>query len=40
LKADIDGNAWASLHPIESRSFPRQETEKIAVKIINDYGDE
>ena len=39
-KADIDEVAWASLHSTESRPFPRPETGKIAVKVINDYGDE
>jgi len=40
LKADIDEDAWASLHRTESRPFARPETGKIAVKVINDYGDE
>ncbi len=40
LKADIDEEAWASLNRTESRPFPRPETGKIAVKVINDYGDE
>jgi len=40
LKADIDEDAWASLYQTESRPFPRPETGKIAVKVINDYGDE
>jgi adenine-specific DNA-methyltransferase len=40
LKADIDEAAWASLYETESRPFPRPETGKIAVKVINDYGDE
>jgi adenine-specific DNA-methyltransferase len=40
LKADIDADAWASLYRTESRAFPRPETGKIAVKVINDYGDE
>jgi adenine-specific DNA-methyltransferase len=40
LRADIDEEAWASLHRTESRPFPRPETGKIAVKVINDYGDE
>jgi adenine-specific DNA-methyltransferase len=40
LKADIDEEAWASLDRTESRPFPRPETGKIAVKVINDYGDE
>jgi adenine-specific DNA-methyltransferase len=40
LKADIDEDAWASLYATESRAFARPETGKIAVKVINDYGDE
>lgn len=40
LKADIDADAWASLHRTRSRPFDRPETGRIAVKVINDYGDE
>lgn len=40
LNADIDNDAWASLYSTESRRFPRPDTGKIAVKVINDYGDE
>jgi adenine-specific DNA-methyltransferase len=40
LKADIDEEAWASLNRTESRPFARPDTGKIAVKVINDYGDE
>jgi adenine-specific DNA-methyltransferase len=40
LKADIDEDAWASLNSTTSRPFPPPETGKIAVKVINDYGDE
>jgi adenine-specific DNA-methyltransferase len=40
LKAEIDADAWASLYGTESRPFARPETGKIAVKVINDYGDE
>jgi adenine-specific DNA-methyltransferase len=40
LKAEIDELAWASLNRTESRLFPRPESGKIAVKVINDYGDE
>jgi adenine-specific DNA-methyltransferase len=35
-----DLDAWASLYGTESRPFARPETGKIAVKVINDYGDE
>lgn len=40
LKAEIDEDAWASLYRTVSRPFPRPETGRIAVKVINDYGDE
>jgi adenine-specific DNA-methyltransferase len=40
LKADIDEDTWTSLYQTVSRSFPKPETGKIAVKVINNYGDE
>jgi adenine-specific DNA-methyltransferase len=40
LKADIDEDAWESLYRTVSRPFPKPETGKFAVKVINDYGDE
>jgi adenine-specific DNA-methyltransferase len=40
LKADIDADAWASLYATGSRLFPRPDSGRIAVKVINDYGDE
>ena len=40
LKADIDEEAWASLYSTTSRPFPKPSTGKIAVKVINHYGDE
>jgi adenine-specific DNA-methyltransferase len=40
LRADIDEAAWASLYRTESRPFPAPETGKIAVRVINHYGDE
>jgi adenine-specific DNA-methyltransferase len=40
LKSDIDEAAWASLYRTRSRPFTRPETGKIAVKVINHYGDE
>jgi adenine-specific DNA-methyltransferase len=40
LKADIDADAWESLRSTTSRPFPKPSTGKIAVKVINDYGDE
>jgi adenine-specific DNA-methyltransferase len=40
LRADIYEDTWATLYRTESRPFPRPELGKIAVKVINDYGDE
>ena len=40
LRADIDEAAWATLYRSTSRPFPKPETGKIAVKVINHYGDE
>jgi adenine-specific DNA-methyltransferase len=40
LKAEIDEAAWASLYRTVSRPFLKPESGKIAVKVINHYGDE
>jgi adenine-specific DNA-methyltransferase len=40
LKADIDAEAWETLYRTTSRPFAPPSTGKIAVKVINDYGDE
>jgi adenine-specific DNA-methyltransferase len=40
LKAEIDEDAWASLYRTVSRPFAKPSTGRIAVKVINDYGDE
>jgi adenine-specific DNA-methyltransferase len=40
LKAEIDPDAWASLHSDTSRPFPRPMSGRIAVKVINHLGDE
>jgi adenine-specific DNA-methyltransferase len=40
LKAEVDADAWASLYGTVSRPFPAPSTGRIAVKVINDYGDE
>lgn len=40
LKADIDPDAWETLYQTKSRPFKRPEKGKIAVKVINHYGDE
>jgi adenine-specific DNA-methyltransferase len=40
LRAEIDEGAWNQLYSPVSRPFPIPETGKIAVKVINHYGDE
>jgi adenine-specific DNA-methyltransferase len=40
LNTDIDEGAWASLYSTKSRPFARPSTGRIAVKVINHYGDE
>ncbi len=40
LNADIDADAWATLNRAVSVPFDAPSTGKIAVKVINDYGDE
>ena len=40
LRAEIDEEAWTSLYRTTSRPFPRPDTGRIAVKVINHYGDE
>ncbi len=40
LRADIDEAAWSSLYSTVSRPFHKPESGKIAVKVINHYGDE
>jgi adenine-specific DNA-methyltransferase len=40
LQAEIDRDAWETLYRATSRPFPRPETGKIAVKVINHFGDE
>ena len=40
LKAEIDADAWESLHSDMSRPFPKPESGRIAVKVINHLGDE
>ena len=40
LKAEINQDAWATLHSDTSRPFPKPETGRIAVKVINHLGDE
>lgn len=40
LKAEIDQEAWDSLHSDTSRPFPKPASGRIAVKVINHLGDE
>jgi adenine-specific DNA-methyltransferase len=40
LRAEVDEAAWSSLYRTESRPFPKPVSGKIAVKVINHYGDE
>jgi adenine-specific DNA-methyltransferase len=40
LRADIDEAAWSTLYSTVSTPFPKPKTGKIAVKVINHYGDE
>ncbi len=40
LKAEIDEEAWESLHSDTSRPFPKPKSGRIAVKVINHLGDE
>jgi len=40
LRTDIDEGAWSSLYSKVSRPFDKPGSGKIAVKVINHYGDE
>ncbi len=40
LRAEIDEEAWESLHSDISRPFPKPSSKRIAVKVINHLGDE
>lgn len=40
LKADINEEIWEELYSTVSRPFPKPKTGKIAVKVINHFGDE
>jgi adenine-specific DNA-methyltransferase len=40
LRAEIDEEAWASLHSDTSRPFDKPKSGRIAVKVINHLGDE
>ena len=40
LRAEVDEGAWSALYSTVSRPFARPASGKIAVKVINHYGDE
>jgi len=40
LRAEIDEATWSVLYSTKSRPFDAPKTRKIAVKVINHYGDE
>lgn len=40
LRAEIDEDAWESIYSTVSRPFNTPSSPKVAVKIINHYGDE
>ncbi|MBE2181297.1 MAG: site-specific DNA-methyltransferase [Chthoniobacterales bacterium] len=40
LKAEIDAEAWSTLHSDTSRPFEKPKSGRIAVKVINHLGDE
>ncbi len=40
LKAEVNEAAWDALYRTTSRSFPKPNSGKVAVKVINHYGDE
>jgi len=40
LKAEVDEEAWATLHSDTSRPFDKPKSGRIAVKVINHLGDE
>jgi adenine-specific DNA-methyltransferase len=40
LRAEVDEAAWSALYSTTSRPFDKPDTGKIAIKVINHYGDE
>lgn len=40
LRADISDEAWATVNSTVSRPFRRPNTGKVAIKVINHFGDE
>jgi hypothetical protein len=39
-RADISDEVWATINSNVSRPLPRPSTGKVAIKVINHYGDE
>ncbi len=40
LKSEINADAWATLNSDMSREFPKPKSGRVAVKVINNLGDE
>jgi adenine-specific DNA-methyltransferase len=40
LRAEVDEDAWNSLYSTRTQPFAKPTTGRIAVKVINHYGDE
>ncbi len=40
LRAEVDESAWSALYATRRRPFDKPATGKIAIKVINHYGDE
>lgn len=40
LKSEVNDEVWSSMYSTQSRPFPLPNSKKIAVKVINHYGDE
>jgi adenine-specific DNA-methyltransferase len=40
LRAEIDEAAWSALYSTKSIPFDKPKTGKVAIKVINHYGDE
>jgi adenine-specific DNA-methyltransferase len=40
LKAEVDLDAWESIYSAVSRPFPKPRSGRIAIKVINHFGDE
>ena len=40
LRTQVDSEVWDSIYGTISRPFPKPKTNKIALKVINHFGDE